>query len=90
MTSSPDLANEDIASLDQAFAEIKTMLERDGFTADWKLDDQGGIRFRVIATETACRDCLVPKIVIEAILSDVLEGTGHQVVDVELPNDASL
>ncbi len=86
MVASGAAANEtDQPSLDVALAEVQTLLERDGFTASWDLDEQGGLRFRVGATDTACIDCLVPKPVIEAILADALEGTGHHVAEVSLP-----
>jgi hypothetical protein len=73
------------SSLDDALAEVKALLERDGFTASWRLDDAGGLDFTVGATEAACVDCLVPQPVLEAIVGDALEGTGITIAAVRLP-----
>ncbi|MQA15382.1 MAG: hypothetical protein GEV09_14785 [Pseudonocardiaceae bacterium] len=73
--------------LDRAFADVRTMLERDGFGADWDLDDNGGVHFRVIATVSACHECLVPEPVMMAILADALVGTGYEVASVALPGE---
>lgn len=89
MVASGAAANEtEDTSLDRALAEVQAFLQRDGFTASWSLDGQGGLRFCIDATETACVDCLVPQPVIEAILTDALQGTGHRVAEVTLPDTA--
>ncbi|MEO3928540.1 hypothetical protein ACQEVC_33910 [Plantactinospora sp. CA-294935] len=72
-------------ALDAAFADIVTVLARDGYAAAWELGPDGAVTFRVAATENACAECLVPAPVMEAILGSALEGTGYRVGRVELP-----
>jgi hypothetical protein len=74
--------------LEKAFADITSTLARDGYAAEWETDDHGAVRFRVVATEDACADCLVPPVVMESILSSALEGTGFTIASVELPRAA--
>lgn len=73
-----------VDGLDGALAEFRSTLERDGFTAEWKVRDDG-VHVRVVATDAACMECLVPEPVVQAILADALEGTGHTLAAVELP-----
>jgi hypothetical protein len=75
--------------LDAAFAEIAEMLRSDGFTAQWSVAQEGDVSFVVGAGDAACAECLVPKPVLEAMLSSALEGSGYRLVDVRLPADAA-
>jgi hypothetical protein len=70
--------------LDAALADLRTQLERDGFTAEWDVTDDV-VKFRVVATDAACEECLVPKVVMEAMLHDALDGTGFTPGEVRLP-----
>jgi hypothetical protein len=73
-------------ALDAALADLRSQLERDGFTAEWDVtDDEVG--FRVVATDAACEECLVPKAVMEAMLHDAMDGTGFTLGAVRLPGD---
>lgn len=74
--------------LEKAFSDITSTLARDGYAAEWETDEQGGIRFRVVSTEDACPDCLVPAAIMESILAAALEGTGYRIASVELPREA--
>jgi hypothetical protein len=76
-----------VATLDAALAGLRTQLERDGFTAQWDVADDV-VTFRVVATDAACIECLVPKMVMEAMLNDAVDGTGFTVGEVRLPADA--
>lgn len=73
-------------ALDSALADLRTQLERDGFTAEWDVADDV-VRFRVVATDAACEECLVPKVVMEAMLHDAIDGTGFTLGEVRLPTD---
>ena len=75
------------AALDAALGDVRQVLERDGFIADWDVDPSGGVRFRILAGSAACRECLVPEPVMAAIVSNALEGTPYTVVSIELPHD---
>jgi hypothetical protein len=70
--------------LDAALADLRTQLERDGFTAEWEVTDDV-VGFRVVATDAACDECLVPKVVMEAMLHDAIDGTGFTLGEVRLP-----
>jgi Fe-S cluster biogenesis protein NfuA len=72
--------------LDEALAQIEAVIASDGFTCDWQQNADGTIKLRILETETACQECLVPKAVIQAILDDALAGTDHKVTDIELPD----
>jgi hypothetical protein len=73
-----------MTTLDEAFADIVTVLSRDGYGAEWELNGDEVV-FRVVPTADACAECLVPAPVMEAILGDAIEGTGLRVARVELP-----
>jgi hypothetical protein len=74
--------------LTAALAGPKAMLESDGFEATWDVDAAGGLHFTVSPGSAECQDCLVPKAVMEAILTDALDGTPWSVAEVTLPADA--
>jgi hypothetical protein len=71
-------------ALDAALADLRTQLERDGFTAQWDVADDV-VGFRVVATDAACEECLVPKVVMEAMLQEAIQGTGFTLGEVRLP-----
>ena len=74
----------DTAALDAALIDLRAQLERDGFSAEWDVTD-GVVAFRVVATDAACIECLVPRMVMEAMLNDAIGGTGYTLGDVRLP-----
>jgi Fe-S cluster biogenesis protein NfuA len=74
--------------LDQALAQIEAVVASDGFTCDWQQNADGSLKLRILATEGACHECLVPRAVIQAILDDALTGSDHKVTDIELPDSA--
>ncbi|MGH3489808.1 MAG: hypothetical protein ACRDP8_18115 [Actinopolymorphaceae bacterium] len=73
------------AVLDDALADFTGMLARDGYAAEWDLDADGRLHFRILATDDACADCLVPEVVLEAMLTEALDGTGYELGEVRLP-----
>lgn len=76
-------------TLDDALADFTNVLAADGFTFEQEVEADGRLRFRILATEAACADCLVPKVVLEAILKAALEGTGYELAEVQLPTEAA-
>lgn len=74
-------------ALDAVLDDVRTQLERDGFTAQWDVADDV-VSFRVVATDAACIECLVPRMVMEAMLNDAVDGTGFTLGEVRLPADA--
>jgi len=85
VTTTPDHSS----TLDAALADFTNVLAADGFTSERDLDADGRLRFRILATDAACADCLVPKVVLEAILNAALEGTGYELAEVRLPTEAA-
>jgi hypothetical protein len=60
--------------------EVREMLEADGYQLE--VEQQAERRlFRIVATENACPDCLVPKRVMAGIMSQV---TGAPVAEEDL------
>jgi hypothetical protein len=72
-------------ALDDALADFTSVLAADGYTSEWDLDADG----RILATGAACAECLVPKVVLEAILNTALEGSGYELADVRLPTETA-
>lgn len=72
-------------SLEEAFADISSFLARDGFTSDWEVDESGAVTFHIGAGKAECPECLVPEAVLEAMLNDALEGTGHPLAAIQVP-----
>lgn len=74
-----------VTPIDEALADVVAVLDRDGFTSEWE-DTDAGLVFRVGAGTAECADCLVPKSVLELIVSNALAGTGRTLARVELPH----
>ncbi len=77
----------DPAGLGDPLGTIVTILERDGFVPTWDVDASGGVTFRISAGSAACGECMVPRSVIEALLTDALAATPYRVVEVVMPTD---
>lgn len=75
--------------LDDVLAEYMSVLAADGYDSRWEVDEGGRLHFHIIATDTACAECLVPKVVLESILEAALEGTGYELAEVRLPTEAA-
>ena len=84
---SPDTTDRSDAGLRTALAGPTEMLKSDGFEVAWEVDSANGVHFTVLPGTAECRDCLVPKPVMEAIVGDALEGTPWSLVEVTLPAD---
>lgn len=87
--SAPEAIDRSDPELAAALAGPREMLESDGFEATWDVDAGGGVHFTVAPGSAECQDCLVPKPVMEAIVSDALDGTRWSLSEVTLPSDRS-
>jgi hypothetical protein len=76
-------------TLDNALKDFTSVLAADGYTSERELDAAGRLHIRILATDAACADCLVPRVVLEAILSAALDGTGLELAEVRLPGEAA-
>lgn len=83
----PSTTPESSTTLDEAFGELTTVLAADGFAAEWDADADRRLRFRILATDAACAECLVPRVVLESMLTAALEGTGYELAEVALPGE---
>ena len=83
----PEAIDRSDPQLTAALAEPTAMLESDGFEATWEVDAANGVHFTVAPGSAECQDCLVPKPVMEAILTDALDGTPWSVAEVTHPAD---
>lgn len=75
------------AQLDEALRRLRDMLATDGYELRWSLSSPGTVVVRVVAGEGACADCLVPRPLMEGILSDALSPAGYTLDRVVLPAD---
>jgi hypothetical protein len=74
-------------TVDEALLGFRDMLATDGYELRWSLSSPGTVLVRVVAGEGACADCLVPRPLMEGILSDALGPTGYALDRVVLPAD---
>ena len=78
------------AQVDEALRGLRDMLATDGYELRWSLSSPGTVLVRVVAGEDACADCLVPRPLMEGILSDALGPTPYTLDRVVLPADGAL
>lgn len=77
-------------SIDDALADVRAMLESDGYTLSVERIDEGTAYLTVGATESACEECLAPKVVIsEVILNAINHVPGIDSVALTYPTDGS-
>ena len=62
-------------AIDAAVRELSTMFEPDGFRLESR-EDRGRVELRVVPTDAACADCLVPKQVMQTIMLNVFAQHG--------------
>lgn len=77
----------EVASVDTALRQIRDTMASDGYELTWS--ESGGQRIvvRIAAGPDACADCLAPRPVLEAILSDALSSTPRELEQVMLPDE---
>src|SRR5687767_12416778 len=62
-------------AIEAAVRELSTMFEPDGFRLE-RREDGGRVELRVVPTDAACADCLVPKQVMQTIMLSVFDQHG--------------
>jgi hypothetical protein len=73
--------------LDRALQGLRDALGADGYRLDYAVQSGRELVVSVRAGADACADCLVPRQVMEGILTDALTGTDYSVARVEMPAD---
>lgn len=68
-----------------ALREFRDMMARDGYELSWSEIEDRRIVVEIAAGPDACSDCLVPKPVMESIMSDALDATPYRLDRVVLP-----
>ena len=62
------------------------MLDADGFIATWEQTPDGA-SFSIGIGDTDCADCLVPRPVLELMLTNALADTGYRLAQLRMPTD---
>jgi hypothetical protein len=75
------------AVLDGALRGFRDMLASDGYELHWSLSSPGRVVVQIVAGEGACAECLVPRPLMEGILSDALGPTPYALDRIVLPAD---
>jgi hypothetical protein len=75
------------AVLDGALRGFRDMLASDGYELRWSLSSPGRVVVQIVAGEGACAECLVPRPLMEGILSDALGPTPYALDRIVLPAD---
>lgn len=78
-------ARADAPAVDEALRGFRDMLATDGYELRWSLSSPDRVVVQVVAGEGACADCLVPRPLMEGILSDALAPTPYALDRVVLP-----
>jgi hypothetical protein len=87
MVESPAGAVDETPEVDRALQGLRDVLGTDGYRLDYAVQKGQQLVVSVLAGPDACADCLVPKQVMEGILTDALQGTAFTVARVEMPAD---
>ena len=74
-----------VPELDQALQGLRDLLGADGYHLGYDVRNGRELVVSVVAGPDACAECLVPKQVMEGILTDALQGTEFTVDRVEMP-----
>ena len=74
-------------ALDGALQGFRDMLASDGYELRWSLSSPGRVVVQILAGPDACAECLVPRPLMEAIMSDALGPTPYALDRIVLPAD---
>ena len=74
-------------ALDGALQGFRDMLAGDGYQLRWSLSGPDRVVVQILAGPDACADCLVPRPLMEAIMSDALGPTPYALDRIVLPTD---
>ena len=75
-------------TVDDALQKFRDMLASDGYDLSWSVTDLNGGVVQSEAGPDACADCLVPRPIMESIMSDALAPTRYSLDHIVLPADA--
>jgi hypothetical protein len=76
-----------MAELDDALRGFRDLLATDGYALSWSAIGPDRVVVRVAAGPDACAGCLVPRPVMETIMSRALEPTPYTLDHIVLPED---
>ena len=74
-----------VPELDRALQGLRDLLGADGYRLGYAVHGGRELAVSVEAGPDACAECLVPKQVMEGIVTDALQGTEFTVNRVEMP-----
>jgi hypothetical protein len=74
-----------VPELDRALQGLRDLLGADGYRLGYAVQSGRELVVSVLAGPDACAECLVPKQVMEGIVTDALQGTEFTVNRVEMP-----
>lgn len=74
-------------AVDGALQGFRDMLASDGYELRWSLSSPDRVVVQILAGPDACADCLVPRPLMEAIMSDALGPTPYALDRIVLPTD---
>ena len=77
--------HDDDPNLRAALQDVVDLLERDGFTSNWRRTE-GGLVFSVGVGAADCADCLAPEPVLRMMIQNAIHGTGLELERVEMPS----
>ncbi|MDY7102766.1 MAG: hypothetical protein S0880_16410 [Actinomycetota bacterium] len=74
----------DTTAIDTALAPLRQQLQADGYDLVAALGSDDRLEAEVVAGPEACAECLIPKDLMTAMLTDQVTGAGITVGDVAL------
>ena len=74
-------------ALDGALRGFRDMLASDGYELRWSLSSPDKVVVQIVAGQDACAECLVPRPLMEGLLSEALGPTGYTLDGIVLPAD---
>ena len=74
-------------ALNGALQGFRDMLASDGYELRWSLSSPDRVVVQILAGPDACADCLAPRPLMEAIMSDALGPTPYALDRIVLPTD---
>jgi hypothetical protein len=75
--------------LRDALQQLRDVLTGDGYDLDWSLSAGNQVAVKVVAGPDACADCVVPRPIMAAILTEALSDTPYRLESIELPSSAA-
>ncbi len=76
------------AELNAALGGFRDLLASDGYLVTWREAAPERVAVEIAAGEGACADCLVPKPIMEAIVSKALASGRFELASLALPTES--